>query len=140
MAGIALYKTAAEIEEVVRRFESCEYMPEEFVHAKHLTVAAYYFFQWEKEVAETRMRSGLRKFIRHHRKNAYHETITRFWLQMAGFHCRAEVRREGLVTAVNNVVEQLGNKDLIYDYFSRACLDSPEAKAAWMEPNLKRLP
>jgi hypothetical protein len=59
---------------------------------------------------------------------------------MAGFHCRAEVRRDGLVTAVNNVVEQLGNKDLIYDYFSRACLDSTEAKAAWMEPNLKRLP
>jgi len=140
MAGVAPYNTVEEIEEVVRRFEDCEYTPEEFVHAKHLTVAAYYFFQWDRKTAENRMRSGLQKFIRHHRRNAYHETITQFWLQMAGFYCHAELRREGLVPVVNTVVEQLGNKSLIYDYFSRACLDSPEAKAAWMEPNLKRLP
>jgi len=140
MPGFTPYSTAAEIEDVVRRFEACEYTPEEFVHARHLTVAAYYFSRWGCETAEKRMRAGLCKFIGHHGKDGYHETITGFWLHMAGRYSEGEIRGEELVSFVNNVVERLGDKDLIYEYFSKIRLYSAEAKAAWVEPDLKPLP
>ena len=140
MPGFTPYRTAAEIEEVVRRFEACEYTPEEFVHARHLTVAAYYFWQSDRGTAEKRMRAGLRKFIVHHGKDGYHETITGFWLHMAGRDSGARIRREEMVVFVNDVVARLSDKDLIYEYFSKLRLYSPEAKAAWAEPDLKALP
>jgi hypothetical protein len=140
MPAFAPYRTAAEIEEVVRRFEACEYTPEEFVHARHLTVAAYYFSRSDRETAENRMRAGLHKFIGHHGKDGYHETITGFWLHMAAYYSGAEIRGEELVPFVNDVVERLGDKDLIYKYFSKMRLYSAEAKAAWVEPDLKALP
>ena len=139
MAEFARYSTQAEIEEVVRRFEACEYTPEEFVHAKHLTVAAYYFRQFDRETAENSMHSGLRKFIGHHGRNGYHETITRFWLHMVKHSVRRRPESE-LTRLINEVVQDLGDKELIHDYFSRVRLYSSEAKMNWIEPDLKPLP
>lgn len=137
MAGIAAYRSEAEIEDVVRRFEECAYAPEEFVHARHLTVACWYFLRWDARTAEERMRAGLKKFIGHHGKQGYHETITGFWLRMVEREVRAA--RDGdesetdLVARVNGIVERLGDKDLIYRYYSRERLGSAEAKAGWMD-------
>jgi len=78
------YRTKEEIEDVVRRFETCSYTPEEFVHARHLTVAAWCFATMESEAAREKMRAGLRHFIAHHGKNGYHVTITEFWLERVG--------------------------------------------------------
>lgn len=133
------YRTEAEIEAVVRRFESCEYQPEEFVHARHLTVAAWYFLHFDRAAAEERMRAGLLKFIKHHGKNAYHVTITEFWLQMVEQTLHQEGTGDGPVSRVNRAVERLSDKSLIYDYFSRARLESPEAKTRRIAPDLKPL-
>lgn len=133
------YRREAEIEEVVRRFEACEYKPEEFFHARHLTVAAWYFLHLDAPGAEERMRAGLRKFIRHHGKNGYHVTITEFWLWVVKKTLR-ELGPDGdSLSRVNLVVERLNNKSLIYEYYSREQLDSPEAKATLVEPDLKRI-
>ena len=140
MAEFKPYRTLAEIEEVVRRFESCEYKPEEFFHARHLTVAAWYFANFDWKIADERMRSGLQKFIRYHRKNGYHVTITEFWLQMVKRTMDGRGQGEDPLSRVNLVVAGLNNKGLIYEHFSRERVDSPEAKAQWLEPDLKKLP
>jgi hypothetical protein len=134
------YGSAAEIEEVVRRFESCEYQPEEFVHARHLTVATWYFLQFEASAAEERMRAGLQKFIRYHGKSGYHVTITEFWLRLVRHTLRELQANDGAVAGVNRVVERLNSKALILEYFSRERVESTEAKAGWLEPDLKMLP
>jgi hypothetical protein len=131
------YCTVAEIEEVVRRFEICEYKPVEFTHAKHVTVAAWYLSHGEKEAAKERMRLGLLRFIRHHGKNAFHETITQFWIEMIDHRLRRADSRGDLISTINEIASRLVDKNLIYEYYSRALLDSPEAKASWVEPNLK---
>lgn len=141
MTGIAPYRSEADIEEVVRRFEECDYTPEEFVHARHLTVAAWYFLREDAETAEERMRAGLRKFIRHHGKNGYHATITGFWLRMVEREVRG-ARGDGdgdRVSLVNAIVGRLGDKDLIWRYYTRERVGSAEAKAEWMEPDVKDL-
>jgi hypothetical protein len=137
MADAPIYRTEAEIEDVVRRFENCSYAPEEFMHARHLTVAAVYCARFEEVVARERMRAGLRKFIAHHGKNGYHVTITEFWLWIVGKTVRAARSNDAdLVTLVNQAVGRYNDKNMIYGYYSRELLDSPEAKAALLEPDL----
>lgn len=141
MAAIAAYANEAEIEEVVRKFEECEWTPEEFVHAKHLTVAAQYFVRYSAEEAAERMRAGLRRFIRHHGKNGYHETVTEFWLRMVEREVRGAQDAQGqsgndVVAMANAVVKRLGDKNLIYRYYSRERVASAEAKARVIGPDL----
>lgn len=104
-------------------------------------MAGWYFLRLDAETAAERMRAGLRKFIRHHRKNGYHETITKFWLRMVEQEARATGDgREGgadFVARVNGIVERLGEKDLIYRYYSRERVGSAEAKAGWMDGDLE---
>jgi hypothetical protein len=130
------YRTEAEIEEVVQRFETCAYTPEEFFHARHLTVAAWYFLRLDTRTAEERMREGLLKFIRHHGKNGYHETITEFWLRLVNHRVRqAEAGRDS-VAPVNEIVAALSDKSLINKHYSRELLGSPDAKSTCVAPDL----
>jgi hypothetical protein len=134
------YRSEAEIEEVVRRFENCDYQPEEFVHARHLTVATWYFLHLDTKAAAESMRAGLQKFIRHHGKNGYHVTLTEFWLRLANKTLKGMGAKGEFVSRVNQVVEALNDKSLIHEYYSPERLQTPKAKAAWIEPELKRLP
>lgn len=134
------YRTEEEIEDVVRRFETCSYTPEEFVHARHLAVAAWCFATMESKAAREKMRAGLQRFIAHHGKSGYHVTITEFWLErveklVAGL--RAE--KESLVPLVNSVVERCGDKNLISEFYSRERIASAEAKAGRIDPDIKPL-
>jgi hypothetical protein len=138
------YRTEAEIEEVLQRFETCTYTPEEFFHARHLTVAAWYFLKLDTKTADERMRAGLLKFIRRHGKNGYHETITEFWLRLVAYHIRRHARlgRHSAVPVyetINAIVERLNDKGLIQAYYSRELLASPDAKARWVAPDLAPL-
>jgi len=135
-----VYGSEAEIEEVVRGFECCEFKPEEFVHARHLTVAAWYFLQCDEKEAGERMRAGLVKFIRHHGRSGYHVTITEFWLRLVARAVGKARAESEAIRVINGVVERLNDKSLIYEYFSRERVDSAEAKAGWLEPDLKALP
>jgi hypothetical protein len=138
MSDAPHYRTEEEIEDVVCRFETCSYTPAEFVHARHLTVTAWRFAKMESEAARDRMRADLRRFIAHHGKNGYHVTITEFWLERVG-KLVAELRegQGGLVPLVNSVVERCSDKNLIYESYSRELIASAEAKAKWIEPDIK---
>lgn len=138
MPEFELYRSEAEIEEVVRHFESCEYQPEEFIHARHLTVTTWYFLRLESNAAEERIRAGLQRFIRHHERNGYHVTITEFWLRLVSKTLREAQPGGDLVSRINKLLVQLNNKNLIYEYYSREQLDTLEAKTAWVKPGLNR--
>ena len=134
------YRTQEEIEDVVCRFETCSYTPEEFIHARHLTVAAWYFAHFPAETAGEKMRTGLRKFIAHHGKSGYHVTITEFWLERVG-KLVAELRaaEENLVPLVNSVVDRCSDKNLIYEFYSREQIALTESKATRIEPDFANL-
>ena len=140
MSDTPHYCTEQEIENVVLRFESCSYTPEEFVHARHLTVAAWCFATMEPAAARQKMRAGLRRFIAHHGKNGYHVTITEFWLgRVEKLVAELREREEDLVPLVNSVVERNSDKNLVYEFYSRERIASPKAKARWIEPDIKSI-
>ena len=136
-----LYRSADEVEGVVRRFESCELPPAEFNHREHLLVALCYLLRAGDAEALGRLRAQLGEYVAAHGINPslYHETITVFWLRRV----RAFVERAGagpdLAGMVNSLAAECGSSRLIYDYYSGELLDSEAARRGWVEPDLRPL-
>ena len=74
-AEVKPFETDEDVLEVVRKFESCEYAPDDFGHRLHLTVALVYLLDSPYAEALERMRRSLRRFVAHHKlSRVYHET------------------------------------------------------------------
>ncbi len=134
--GDAGYGDEAALREVVSKFEGCEFAVEEFTHARHLTVAAWYLCRFSPEEALTRMRTGLVRFTAHHGKQGYHETITRFWIMLIRDFLGQ--LPEGLTIAerVNAMVESFPGKETLFEYYTRERVMSEVARREWVEPDL----
>jgi len=129
----------AALREVVRRFEACEYALAEFTHARHLTVACWYLCAGSREVALERMRAGLQRFIAHHGKDGYHETITRFWMELLDECLRGLPLDMPLAAKVKSVVAKYGRKDVLFAYYSRELAMSERARREWVEPDMRSI-
>lgn len=132
-----VYGDERAIADVVEKFEGCKFGVEEFTHARHLTVAAWYLCHLPPEEALVRMKTGLVRFIEHHGKQGYHETITRFWMEIVGKFLGSMPRDAAIIKKVNNVVERYDNKDVLFEYYLRERVLSETAKKEWVEPDLK---
>jgi len=127
--------TDAEILTLVDRLERCLLAKEEFHHRDHLSVAVVYLYASDLETAMDRMRSSLKRFASHHGvAGLYHETLTRFWLLQV--EQRLD-RRQCLEDSVRKAQEQLSDKNLAFEYYSRERIESKEARETWLEPDLK---
>jgi hypothetical protein len=126
--------TDADILMLVDRFERCLLGKEEFPHRDHLTVAVVYLYASDLETAMDRMRGSLKRFAAHHRVTGlYHETLTQFWLEQV---VKCLDRRLCLSESVKKVKEQLNDKNLIFEYYTRERIDSKEARESWLQPDL----
>ena len=123
----------AEILTMIDRLERCLLDKTEFHHRDHLAVAAMYLYSSDFDSALDRMRSTLKRFAAHHHVSGlYHETLTRFWLQQV----EASLDRKlCLAESVRKVQEQLGDKNLAFEYYSRELINSQEAKQKWVPPD-----
>lgn len=128
--------TDAEILTLADRLERCLLAKEEFHHRDHLAIAVVYLYAADFDSALDRMRASLKRFAGHHSVTGlYHETLTRFWLQQV--EQRID-RGMCLSESVHRMQAQLSDKNLPSEFYSRELLNSPEAKARWMEPDLDR--
>lgn len=127
----------ADILTLVDRLERCLLGKEEFHHRDHLTVAVVYLYAADLETAMDRMRSSLKRFAAHHGVTGlYHETLTRFWMKQV--EQRLD-RRDCLSESARKVREQLNDKNLMFEYYSRERIESKEARETWLQPDLKDL-
>ena len=127
--------TDAEILTLVDRLERCLLGKEEFHHRDHLTVAVAYLYALDLEAAADRMRVTLKRFAAHHGVSGlYHETLTRFWLQQV----QARVDRDQcLCESVIQVQEQIHDKNLPFEYYSRERINSQESREKWVPPDIR---
>ncbi len=135
------YRDQAEIEAVVRGFESCTTGKDGFSHADHLAVAAWYLQDRDEAVALVAMREGLLRFLNHHGIGAdvYNETITRFWIVVVSRRVKELGPKPSLTETVNAVVASFANSRLLSEYYSEELWKSATAKNSWVEPDLKPL-
>ena len=102
-----MYSSEAEIEAVVRGFETCETDKSEFKHRQHLTVAVWYL--QDSETALDRMRAGLLRFIDHHGvpREKYNEAVTVYWINLIAERLAELPLDASLVTKCNYVISSL---------------------------------
>jgi hypothetical protein len=137
-------ETASALASLVRDFESCALRRELWTHAAHLKVALWYLLrhEWDEAVALTRrgiLRYNEASGISNTPASGYHETLTLFWLHTVRRFLDA--RRDD-ASDVDKLADELAtsaDKNLPLDFYTRERLMSPEARAAWVEPDLKPL-
>jgi Rod binding domain-containing protein len=137
---MALAREVMSLEDIastVRKFESCEFTPQQFHHRDHLTVIACYLEQMPLRQALKCMRDALKKFTAHHKAKGYNETITRFWIAKVAQILATEGETGRLPELIEQVHAALGSKELLFQYYSRELVLSEQAKAEWIGPDLK---
>ena len=135
-----LYEDAREIELLVGSFESCAVPAAEFGHGAHLVVALWYLTALPAPEACARMCEGLRRYTRHNdAESAYNETTTLFWLRLVRHFLDHTDSTRPLAELANELTRTYHSSKLIFDYYSRDLIQTPEAKTSWVKPDLKPL-
>jgi hypothetical protein len=138
------FRTTEEILALVRRFEDCTLPREEWTHAAHLTVALWHLLQFDWPEAVTRVRARIKRYnaahgIRTTPTGGYHETLTLFWLRTVRAFLEAERNEARSLVRLANELVASADKSLPLAHYTRERLFSPEARAHWVEPDLKPL-
>ncbi len=136
------FSSFGEIQSLVTMFEDTTLPKAEWTHAAHLTVACWYLICHPEAEATLRIRDGIRKYnnaqgIVTTRENGYHETMTLFWIRMIHVYLAKTTLECPIVHLVNEMIALYSNKKLPFEYYSRDRLMSWEARANWVEPDLK---
>ena len=111
-----------------------------FGHHEHLRLAWLVIDRHGPEPAADIVGQGIRRMAAAQGKAAlYNETITRFWLRLLAHVCEAS---DGLDTIDEAIAAAplLADKNTVLRHWSRTVLFGPEARAAWVEPDLRPLP
>jgi hypothetical protein len=139
------YERVTEIESIVHGFQWCTLPRERWTHAAHLTIALWYHLRLPWPAAERLIRESIKRFNSAHGivttpTGGYHETMTLFWVRMVREYLD-DVRAEKLsvLRLFNTFIDRYGRKELPLEYYSRERLMSLEARASWVEPDLKEL-
>ena len=137
------FSSFREIEDLVRGFETGTLAREEWTHGAHLTVACWYLLHHTLIEATRLIRDGIKRYnnakgIVTTATSGYHETMTLFWIHMVDGYLR-DARPCASVALFNELLARCGDKGLPLEYYSRERLMSVEARARWVEPDLKPL-
>lgn len=138
-----IYKTDEEVTLLLKAFEERTLLKTEWTHAAHLTVGLYYCFHHPFGVAKNLMRDGIYWLNDTHEtpntdSSGYHETLTIFWLETVAKFLEKNKGEKSLAILANNLIAACNNTKLPLEFYSRELLFSPEARANYVEPDLKK--
>jgi hypothetical protein len=140
----AAYRTRGEIENLISAFESCTLPRERWNHQAHLTVGLWYLVRHERAEATKLIRRNIQKYNRAHgivttKTSGYHETLTLFFIRVVSKYLKEASAHSSVVELLNGLIDSYGDKNLPLAYYSKERLMSWEARARWLEPDLKPL-
>jgi ribosomal-protein-alanine N-acetyltransferase len=124
-------------EKLVRGFERQLLTKAAFTHEAHLTVGLWYVYHEGEWNALKKMREGLLAFLQGLGLNGhYHETMTVFWVKAL-----AQFVAEGPKLSFGEMLEALlqsplADKQFSKQFYSAACLESMQARASYVPPDL----
>lgn len=136
------FASLEEIERFVAAFEAGTLSRPEWSHRAHLAIATWYLSKHPASTATPLIRNGILKLntalgVLNDADNGYHETITLFYIEMIGHHLRNNGNGSSLLASLDSLFATRGHKDLPLEYYSRERLMSREARAQWINPDLK---
>ena len=127
------------------RFAALTLAKEEWTHTAHLTVGAWYVERHGPTEALTLLRDGIRRLNESHGNvntatDGYHETITAAYVTLLAAYlaaCPSGLPLDACV--VRLLAGPLASRDMLFTFYSRERLQSVEARARWVEPDLAPL-
>lgn len=139
------WSSPQEVTNLVARFAEGTLPASEWTHRAHLTVAMWYAAHYAPAGALWRVREGILRLNQAHGvpttpTRGYHETITRFYMQVVDHYVRSVADGHDWADRANRVYQRLGARDLPLRHYSEARLKSAEARAGWVEPDLRPMP
>ncbi|NNE99394.1 MAG: hypothetical protein HKN25_10285 [Pyrinomonadaceae bacterium] len=136
------YKSEKEILAVIEKFESCSIERGTWGHPEHLIVAYHYASKNDFETALSKMRDGIFILLKSFKVDLtkempYHETLTVFWMRTI-FEF-AKDNSGFSVETINKMIEKF-DKNYPGEFYTHEHLFSEEARAKFVEPDVKRIP
>ncbi|MGB8700269.1 MAG: hypothetical protein WCD18_12705 [Thermosynechococcaceae cyanobacterium] len=133
-----------EIEAIILAFEDGTLPRSQWTHSAHLVVAFWYLAHHPKTVATQCIRDGIQRYnaamgIPQTKERGYHETITRFWIEIVARFLMEKSDKSSMLSQIHPLLQRYNNSDLMFQYYSRDRLMSWEARTRWLEPDLKPL-
>jgi hypothetical protein len=127
-------------DEFVRAFESCELAGASFHHADHVRVTWIYVCRFGMEGATERVLTGIRRFAAHNGSpKKFHFTQSCAWVQLIAAAQRGSADAKTFEKFIASHLELL-DAGALARYYSKSLLDSPAARAGWVEPDIGPLP
>ena len=128
--------------ELLTLFEHQAISNDDWSHEFHIRIAAIYLLTNDFEAALEKIKSGIRKLnavnhVPESQFRGFHETLTIGWLQLVSTKLNSSQTDSSL--SFLEACPELLNSRLLNDYYSRDRLMSLEAKAGFIEPDLKLL-
>lgn len=144
-AKVDHFSSFDEVVELIRGFESGQLPRAQWTHRAHLTIACWYLVCYPEPEATRRIRAGIQSYnqaqgIPTTKERGYHETITLFWVRMIRHYLSKATLECSLVFLLNDLLQRYANKNLPFEYYSRAHLLSCAARGEFVEPDLRPLP
>jgi len=130
-----------DVERLGARFSAQEIPAAEWTHTAHLMTGAWHVFHLGPDEALHRMRAGIRRLNQAHGTpetptRGYHETITRAYIELLSVFLAGFPATTPLSARVAALLEhRLAARDALLSFYQRERLMSPEARAAWVEPD-----
>jgi hypothetical protein len=136
------YPTLQEIADLVRDFEAGCLPHLQWTHQAHLTVGFWYLLHYPRPEAVARIRSGIQHYnqsvgIANTPTSGYHETLTQFWIQQIQTFIQAESVEKLTLPVWQKLLQQYNDPKLPWQYYSHERLMSEQARAGWLEPDLR---
>jgi hypothetical protein len=121
-------------------FEACRVPPSQFNHEAHVRLAYVYLAELDVESAVDKMREALLNFLEHNSipRSKFHETMTRAWVLAV----RHFMNRSASASSADFIARnpELLDSKLMLTHYSASVLFSPDARAAFVEPDLDPIP
>ena len=136
--------TDAELDELVRRFDSLTLTKPEWTHAAHLAVGLWHVSRYGPNDALARLRRGIRRLNESHSTansatSGYPETVTRAYAQLLAAFAERHGGESVARRLAHLYASPLAGRQVLLRFYSRARLESSEARLDWVEPDVAPL-
>ncbi|UZR98008.1 hypothetical protein [Chondrinema litorale] len=125
---------------LIQAFENQKLPLSVWTHEAHLTVAFYYLKKHTPEESLILLRSGIISYnnsvgTANSFDEGYHETLTIFWIWTIASYISLNPDHEIKVF----LGSKFATKEFPFQFYSHAKLFSTEARAKWVEPDIRNL-
>lgn len=129
---------------IAREFCDCTLPKVQWTHAAHLQVGLWHLLHYSLTDAVVLLRERIQQYnvvygVANTETSGYHETITQFYIKVIAYFLEGQIVSKPVDQLAEELVEQWGDRNLLFVYYSKERLMSQEARQQWIDPDITPL-